>query len=110
MAEYLSHYGNNLFEVNLKAFQQFTDLIRVGLPDELVKYLNDEKSSVTCTEKPQLIPTDVNKVHVDEVPVHIKPFLGNMDLVVFPIKGDGACLYGSASAHIYHDEDQMPNF
>ena len=109
-AEYLSHYSNDLFEVNLKAFQQFTDLIRVGLPDELVKYLNDEKSSLTCTEKPQLITTVANKVHVNEVPDHIKPFLGNMDLVVFPIKGDGACLYGSASAHIYHDEDQMQNF
>ena len=38
-----------------------------------------------------------------EVPEQLKDYLG-IDAVIVPIKGDGSCLYGSASAHIYQDQ------
>ena len=40
-AEYLSHYSTEMFEKDLNAFKQFTELSRVGLPDDLINLLND---------------------------------------------------------------------
>ena len=80
------------------------------MPDELIKYLNDEKNSLTCNENMTVVPSaSVKKVFVRELPLETTPFVGNLDLVVFPVKGDGACIYGSASAHIYHNEEHMLN-
>ena len=108
-AEYLSKYETNLFEKNLKAFQQFTDLLRVGLPDELIKLLNNEKVTFEPAAHSEASAVQVaNVANVREVPEQLRYFLGS-DFLIYSIPGDGSCLYGSASAHIYHDEHQVSN-
>ena len=104
-AEYLSHYSTDLFEKNLKAFNQFTELLRVGVPDELIDLLNNDGKKPT---KPSTKVGVTRSAHVRETPDVLKHAVGH-DFLIYSIPGDGSCLYGSTSAHIYHDEFQVSN-
>ena len=103
-----------MFEKNLNAFKQFTELLRVGLPDDLIDLLNDNldtskpKSAKVATTTNTIGSSNHAKANVREVPDDLKGFVG-LDFLIYSIPGDGSCLYGSASAHIYHDEHQVSN-
>ena len=130
-AEYTSMYSGEAFDTNLEAFKQFTDLMRIGLPVELVDTLERlTKAGTAATAKdlvPQPPPSCVQSEqavvdHIAVIPPPPRPsnvfdlppnhtyelshhFQG--DLVGYRIPGDGACFYGSCAAHIYQDEKQV---
>ena len=119
-AEYTSMYSTEQFNKNLETFKQFTELLRTGLPKEVVEVINkcfeakddapDEKSKKdakkpskttikTCTSS-KSFTSEVCQEHKHLIPEH---------LGVYVIPGDGSCLFGALAAHIYQDESQVMN-
>ena len=68
---------------------------------------------IEIDEQPDIVVADTDNNKRDtttvkgkefcEVPEQLKEYLG-IDAVILPIEGDGSCLFGAASAHIYQDQ------
>ena len=120
-AEYISMYSTEQFYKNLETFKQFTELLRTGLPNDVVNVLkkhsepnNDpiEKEvedivepTIALKKTPTLLSTQSKVKEICE---------GHRQLIpdnygVYPVPGDGSCFFGSLAAHIYQDETQASN-
>ena len=116
-AEYMKDTGTEQFELYMQCFSKFSNMVRDGIPSSVINLLLEpEKFEVIeIDEQPDIVVADTDNNNRDntlttakgkefcEVPEQLKDYLG-IDAVIVPIKGDGSCLYGSASAHIYQDQ------
>ena len=116
-AEYMKDTGTEQFELYMKCFSKFSNMVRDGIPSNVINLLLEpEKFEVIeIDEQPDIVVADTDNNNRDktvttakvkefcEVPEQLKDYLG-IDAVIEPIIGDGSCLYGSASAHIYQDQ------
>ena len=116
-AEYMKDTGTEQFELYMKCFSKFSNMVRDWIPSNVINLLLEpEKFEVIeIDEQPDIVVADTDNNNRDktvttakvkefcEVPEQLKDYLG-IDAVIVPIKGDGSCLYGSASAHIYQDQ------
>ena len=125
-AEYISMYSTDQFKKNLETFKQFTELLRTGLPDDVVNVLKkysephcDESDNhsvgkevvvhglnsdnIVLDKMTGIISSQTNIRNVREENCHLIP----KDHGVYPIPGDGSFFFGSLAAHIYQDETQV---
>ena len=122
-AEFISKYPTEQFTKNLESFKHFTELLRTGLPDDIVDALKRHCEGETREKHPSdksrpspppfvmsghdLLP-DSELCNVEEVSPEHQHYISILgDLVIYKIPGDGSCFFGSCSAHVYEDETQV---
>ena len=108
---------------NLETFKQFTELLRTGLPTEVIDIIHDHTSTPRVTvdkapgkescknndiEKSSGKAENLSSPLLRELPHSLKAAV-NYDFLIYSVPGDGACFYNSAAAHIYQDENQASN-
>ena len=104
------------FEANLEVFEKFSGLLcsPEGLPSdirELIDKHTNKQSSVTETDAPVDSDVLVSTMNNNELHENCREIVEHSemipdDMVIYKIKGFGACFYSSCAAHIYKDENQ----
>ena len=126
-AEYLSKYGTEDFLSNYEVFQSFTELMRTGIPQNVKDAILSHKSSkpsnspkksaklsssedglVTVEERVVSVAETSKKEKIRDLPQEHQLMMTEL-MVVFPAKGDGACLYNALAAFLYGDKSQSPH-
>ena len=71
-----------------------------------------ETSDQIVSSQPHATPNDIHVAPVPvvhkEVPHFLKDAVG-VDCVIYPVDGDGLCLYNSFAAHVYGDPKKSPD-
>ena len=114
-AEYLSMYSKAKFLENLESFKHFTELLRTGIPEEVAALLKkhsehnndntDEEMAQVTTKKAEMLPRQSFVKEICDEHKHLIP----EDHAIYPVPGDGSCLFGALAAHVYKDELQASN-
>ena len=117
LTEHLSKLDQEIFLKHLETTKQFCELMRRGLPEEVIEVINRATNtslviSNEVTETvPQIITQDVSQPksnHLSNVYKEHETLLNGWNLIL-PIIGNGACFDNSAAAHIYEDPIQGLN-
>ena len=115
-AEYLSMYSKDQFLKNLECFKHFTEILRTGIPQEVATTLKKYSEAInddTIKDNEQFGSKAENanlprQTFTKEICLEHKHLLPE-DHVIYPVPGDGSCLFGALAAHIYKDETQASN-
>ena len=107
-SEILSQQNQRTFDEHLKASKNFLSLLKHGLPEELMNYL-DSPTRYSITEESDL-ESDNNETATKEVsqslPNHHEvpaalAVLFGFDCLVREVDPDGGCLFGSLNVHLF---------
>ena len=109
-SEILSQQNQRTFDEHLKASKNFLSLLKHGLPEELMNYL-DSPTRYSITEESDL-ESDNNETATKEVsqslPNHHEvpaalAVLFGFDCLVREVDPDGGCLFGSLNVHLFRN-------